>query len=150
MTEREKQNAELIERAQGIKFRDDIHKQNYLDTLPFLPYVYDQGEYAAALYLLFLDEKLREHAAEVFDFEDWQIIPESIGEKWQTSTSLKTARLMLNLWNGTDRDPSSAEDGKETGSYYSPLNIFGSEYAEYYVEALKIRLPHRFGMDMYH
>lgn len=125
-----------------ISFRDDTHEELFTNWCEEL-HIEEDPEYLAALYLLAMDEVVRNHAREVFDFENLCIIPDSINRDWQTGTSSKTTRLIFNLYNyGIHEDTSSEGEPVEGSSYsYTPAIIFASSYAPYYVQALKIRYP---------
>lgn len=102
--------------------------------------------YYPVLYLLSLDEVLRNHALSVFDFEEGKIIPEGLNCPWQTGTSLKTTRLLFSLWNGYASDGEMYTDAEGyqrplPSNYYAPDEIFSCSYAPYYCEALRLRFP---------
>ena len=124
-------------------YRDDYHKKLFCKLVTDFnhnkngqkPLYFNPDEYAAAFYLMSMDVIVREHLSQVFNFMDYVIIPDCLSDDWQTSTSSKTCRLMFNLWNGFDEVRTD------------PLNIFASDYAPYYVQALKLRLPMYFSDD---
>lgn len=88
----------------------------------------------ALAYLLALDEVLREHVPDVFDFEADCIKPDALRRAWQTGTSICTTRLAFNVWNGF------AGDDEDDASNYTPEQIFSRrEYAPYYWQAIRIR-----------
>ena len=128
--------------AGAILFRDDMHEELYTNWCEEL-HIKEDPEYLAALYLLAMDEVVRNHAREVFDFENLCIIPDSINRDWQTGTSSKTTRLIFNLYNYSIHEDTSSEGEPVEGSGYSytPAVIFASSYASYYVQALKLRYP---------
>lgn len=115
----------------NINFLDDRHEILY-NTLCGRMKSQDCYHLAMA-YLLTLDSELRKHYLDVFDFENDGIIPEALEQGWQTSTSAKTTRLAFNLWNGY-----CYESGVPDKSY-TPEEIFCSEYAAFYWQAIKIR-----------
>lgn len=92
----------------------------------------------SAAYLLGLDKVLREHASDVFDFEDDSIIIDGLHKGFQTSSSSRTTRLLFNLWNGYAGDE---EDKSDNPCEYSVATVFGygSEYEPYYWQAIKLR-----------
>lgn len=118
----------------GILFIDQEHQQLFFALCALMEQVNYLDEYhQAAAYLLSMDKVCRTHYKNLFDFEGDRIKPEGIAEEWQTSTSLRTTRLMFNLWNGhTD---------EAEGEKYTPYNIFDCSYAPYYWQALKLRYP---------
>ena len=79
-------------------YYDDLHKE-YFERFTEKLSVLDPFTKSAA-YLLSLDTVLREHVNSVFDFDDLKIKPSSLTESYQTGTSLKTTRLLFNLWTG--------------------------------------------------
>lgn len=112
-------------------FRDDTHERLYHEFLNRLPWV--ECYQRSVCYLIALDTELRKHPDDVFNFEEGNgcIIPEGLTKGWQTGTSVRTTRLLFNLWNGYT-DPENASD-------YTPESLFYSEYADFYYEAIKIR-----------
>lgn len=83
----------------------------------------------------------------VFDFDLRHIKHEAIFEGWQTSSTLKTTRLLYNLWNGTSYDV-AAENPNETSCYYTVDEIFSNyEYAPWIMEAVRIRFEWDVGSD---
>lgn len=61
---------------------------------------------------------------------------------WQTGTSYKTTRLLMNLWNGWRYD-SYTDDPEENSASadYVVDEIFTCSYAPYYWEAIRLRFP---------
>lgn len=100
--------------------------------------------HTAAAYLLGVDNAIRDHFRDVFDFEEDAIRPEALDAAWQTSTSKRTTRLLYNLWNGwtTDGETYTDENGDEQelpSSGYSVDSIFCGSLGRYYYEAVKMR-----------
>lgn len=103
-------------------------------------------------YLLALDTVTRNHVNEIFNFEEDCIRPDALSEPWQTDTSRKTTRLAFNLWNGCCCDGETYTDSEGytrdlPSRYFAVDDIFSSEYAPYYWQALKIRFPESCGKD---
>lgn len=117
-------------------FRNTEHENKYRQ---FFSQMKSRDEYRQMVaYLLSLDTVLADHAEDVFNFSEDCIIPESaLKHGWQTGTSRKTTRLLLNLWNGWCDDEGEGEE-RSTPSEYTPYNIFSCEYGSYYFEAIKI------------
>lgn len=116
-------------------FRNEKHKQDYEH---FLSQMRKSDCYHNAVaYLLALDVVLIAHVTDVFDFdEDW-IKPETaLANGWQTSTSRRTTRLLMNLWNGW-----CCECDDTPSPNYAVDEIFCCSYAPYYWEAVKLRYP---------
>lgn len=122
-----------------ITFKDKEHRELFEKICGKFTGQLDPYHLATA-YLLSLDRVIRPHINRVFDFDEDVIKPESLRESWQTSTSLKTSRLLFNLWNGYDSEgePISEETPSQ---YYSPEHIFACSYAPYYWQAIKLRYP---------
>lgn len=124
-----------------MKFRNEKHEKDYKK---FLAKMKRNDEYHRAVaYLLALDVVVVNNAADVFDFAEDGIKPETaLHHGWQTGTSRKTTRLLMNLWNGCTSD--YEEDEGEipvVSSRYAVDNIFDCSYAPYYWEAIKLRFP---------
>lgn len=133
-----------------IKFMDELHEEKFASIGERMKHL-DEYHKAAA-YLLALDVVCREHINDLFDFDEDIIKPEGLNKDWQTSTSRKTTRLLLNLWNGcsSDGEKGKDEDGYEVelpSQHYAPDNIFNCSYAPYYFEAIRIRFPIFFDAD---
>ena len=125
--------------GQPIKFRDEEHESNYNFILDMMPY--SDIERKALAYLFALDTVCFEHIRELYDFEGDSIKPYTLDKAWQTGTSCKTTRLAFNLYNSFCSD--RFENDMPSISF-TPVELFCSEYAEYYVEALRIRFPEFF------
>lgn len=118
---------------EGLIFANKEHEDNFrrfsarMSTLD----VY----HLSAAYLLGLDKVLRTHAEAVFDFSDDRIVLDGLNKGFQTSSSIRTTRLLFNLWNNYTGEE------EENPREYSVANIFGygSEYEPYYWQAIKLR-----------
>lgn len=127
-----------------MKFKDDTHEELYKYICNRM-LTLDECHRAVA-YLLSLDEILRGHIDEIFNFAEDCIRREELHASYQTGNSAKTTRLLFNLWNCTTTDGGVYYDAydikKELPSmYYSPACIFDTALAPYYVEAMKLRYP---------
>lgn len=103
-------------------------------------------ERVALAYLLALNTDCRNHINDLYDFEERIILVEGLEKAWQTHTSLKTARLAFNLYNGYcyDSQTYKGSDGQERdlpSEYYSPAHLFACSYAPYFWQVIKIRYP---------
>ncbi len=117
-----------------IKFISEEHKNKYYALLEKMN-IKDVYHRTFA-YLVTLDSVCREHINELYDFYDCCIDTRALPKGWQTSTSLRTTLLAFNLYTGhTNWCPHEYID------QCTPANIFVSEYAEYYWEAIKLRYP---------
>lgn len=110
-----------------IEFRNIEHEKKFYGILQIMKS--NDCYHQAVAYLISLDTVCRQHIADMFDFSEDIIKPESLNQPWQTGTSKKTTRLMFNLWN-------SFSDEQTT-----PENIFACSYAPYYWQAIKLRYP---------
>ena len=117
----------------NIKFASDAHKSFYEDMLSRCR---KQDSYHRALfYLLGLTDDTRRHYHDLFCLDKDMIIPEGLCAGWQTGGSIRICRLALNLWNGYIEE-------SECG--FTPDDLFCCEFAEYFVEGLKLRYPEFF------
>lgn len=129
---------------ENLKWADEEHEYYYLLFCRRMEYL-DEYHQAVA-YLLALDENIRNHVSDVFDFDRDVIILEGIDMPWQTGTSKKVTRLAFNLWDGccSDGEKYISGDGYELelpSAYYTPSSIFCCYYAPYFWEAIKLRYP---------
>ena len=129
---------------ENLKWADEEHEYYYSLFCSRMEYL-DEYHRAVA-YLLALDENIRNHVSDVFDFDRDVIILEGIDMSWQTGTSKKVTRLAFNLWDGccSDGEKYISEEGYELelpSAYYTPSSIFCCNYAPYFWEAIKLRYP---------
>lgn len=113
------------------------HKENYLKILEEMRSIDEYHKSTA--YLIALDNELIHHLNDVFDLDQDVIKHTALSQPWQTGTSIKTTRLLFNLWNSFMYD--STEDFTEDilSRHYSIDEIFSSCLALYYFEAVKLR-----------
>ncbi|MDE5621307.1 MAG: hypothetical protein K2I80_12475 [Ruminococcus sp.] len=124
-----------------MKFKNEYHKTLFWVIMQKM--TRDDGYHKAIAYLIALDDVCKDHVEEIYDFKKRCIMPDCLKKSWQTGTSLKTTRLAFNLFTGHINwcpDFMKAE--------CTPENIFRSEYAPYYWEAIKIRYPEYTGENM--
>ena len=93
-----------------MNFRDLSHKERYLNLLSKMRT--NDAYHRSAAYLMALADL---PADAVFDFRLSHIRHEAILDGWQTSSTLKTTRLLFNLWNGTSCDL-AADNPEDTAS----------------------------------
>ncbi len=113
------------------------HKENYLKLLEEMR---NKDEcHKSTAYLIALDNDLMHHLNDVFDLDQDVIKHTALSQPWQTGTSIKTTRLLFNLWNSFMYE--STEDFTEDilSRHYSIDEIFSSCLALYYFEAIKLR-----------
>lgn len=114
-------------------FNDKKHETLYSELCSRMKYL--DCYHRSVAYLLALDNVVREHISDVFDFQEDIIIRSAFRHGWQTGTSRCTVSLMFNLWNGyTGESPEDANgftvDSIFSGSY---------SYAPFYWQAIKLR-----------
>lgn len=115
-------------------FRNKEHETKYLEICKKMKSVDCYRKTTA--YLIACDSVCSEHIKDLYDFNENRIKLSGLNKGWQTGTSKKTTRLIFNLWNDWCYDDEEAE---EPSRYYTPSEIFNSEYVEYYFQAIKIR-----------
>lgn len=114
-----------------MKFKDNEHKAFYYKMMKQSPV---QDSYHKSLYFtLGIDKDCREHINDLFINEDDSINTNGIRKSWQTNGSLQATLLAFNLWNGY----TYTKDKKAS----TPYELFASEYAEYFMEAIRLRYP---------
>lgn len=120
-----------------MKFRNEEHENAYYTLLKKMGVADGKDVYRQALsYLLTLDTVCSKHITQLYNFEERCIDVTALEQGWQTGTSQKTTRLAFNLFTGH-----TAWCPDEDVSQCSVAEIFCSEYAPYYWEAIKIRYP---------
>lgn len=121
-----------------IKFYDEQHEKLYKEILGRMKS--KDCYHQSAAYLLSLDNDCFRHIRDIFDFEDDCVKLDSVNKSWQTGSSGRTTRLLLNLWNGYCY--SEDEDGNDVvDRRYVVDDIFCCLYAPYFYEAIKLRYP---------
>ena len=126
----------------AIKFRNEEHENRYYEILARMGST--DSYHRAAAYLLALDTDCYKHIESLYDFAEHGIKPwGALNQAWQTGTSVKTCRLIFNLWNTRcyDIDEENREI-KESARKYTVDEIFSSKLAFWYFEAVKLRYPH--------
>lgn len=122
-----------------ILFYDQTHETEYTELLNSMK---SKDEYhKAAAYLLTLDRVIREHVKDVFDIDKDIIIHAALCKAWQTGTSMKTTRLLFNLWNSFIYESTEDFENDVISKYYAVDEILNCNYMPYYVQALKLRFP---------
>lgn len=127
-----------------MRFYDDTQETLFFEILAKMNHT--DCYHAAVAYLISLDNVCRDHIDRLYDFSTDCIKPEALQEGWQTGTSMKTTRLMFNLWNGCCSDGETYTDKKGyekdlPSSRFAVDEIFCCAYAPYYYEAVKLRYP---------
>lgn len=128
-----------MENSEGV-YRDKQHREFYIH---YLSKCRCQDTYHGALvYCLGIDENVRKHIYDVYDFGSGCIKTECLHHGWQTANSRKTVRLAINLY--TDRAASIYDYDNQDGQLrecrcYSVSEIMCCDYVRYFMEAVKIR-----------
>lgn len=127
-------------------FKDNKHENAFYQILDKMKLSSSDPERVALAYLLALNEDCCKHISDLYDFEEKIILVEGLDKAWQTHTSLKTARMAFNLYNGYCYDNKTYidSDGYETdlpSVYYSPVHLFACGDAPYFWQAIKLRYP---------
>jgi len=118
-----------------INFKDKNHEIRYFEILSKMKYT--DCYHRSAAYLIALANLVPN---DVFNFEEDLIIPDGLTKGWQTSSTLRATRLMLNLWNGWAHEDETTETNTTASPLYTVYNIFYDyEYAPYFYEAIRIR-----------
>lgn len=113
------------------------HKENYFKLLEKMR---STDEYhKSTAYLIALDNELTAHLNDVFDLDQDVIKHTALNQPWQTGTSIKTTRLLFNLWNSFMYESTEDFENDVISRYYSIDEIFSSCLALYYFEAIKLR-----------
>lgn len=126
----------------AIKFMNEEHEKRYYAVLERMGKT--DTEHRAVAYLLALDNECYKHKESLFDFVEDGIKPWGVFNlPWQTGTSVKTSRLIFNLWNTRYYDlEDDNREIKESAWKYTPNEIFSSSLARWYFEAIKLLYPH--------
>lgn len=128
-------------------FKNSDHESNYKKFCDKMQYL--DCYHRMAAYLLALDTVCSSHAACLFNFQRDEINPCALNEHWQTGNSLKTTRLLFNLWNGIVTDGFEDDDGSNSlhPTFWTPSEIFSGELGFFYLEAVRIRFDMPQGAD---
>lgn len=132
-----KKEPEFIDRAH----EDFYHK--------YMKKVKDDVYHRSLFYALGINEDIRKHIDEVYDFQENFIIPDAVHKGWQTSGSLRATRIAFNLYaNSVPEDYEESDETLEavikeanTISKYTVEKIFDSPYAPFFWQAIQLRYP---------
>lgn len=124
----------------AIIYRNKQHKDFYIHHLNKCRC---QDTYHMALiYCLGIDENARKHIDDIYDFVTGCIKTECLHKAWQTSSSMRTIRLAINLytdWTASVYDYDNQAWQLEECKCYSVSEIMCCDYMKYFIEAIKIR-----------
>ena len=129
-----------------LMFIDKRHESFYLDQMKK---VKDDVYHRALFYALGINEDIRQHIDEIYDFQDQLIIPDAVNRAWQTSGSLKATRIAFNLYANcvpegdveTVETLNEAVDEANTIAKYTVEEIFDCPYAPFFWQAVQLRYP---------
>lgn len=129
------------ERAE-IAFISVEHEKFYYEKLKQVRYT--DVYHKSICYCLGINADTRKHIDRIYDFESGLVKPECIFEGWQTSGSLKVVRMAFNLYcNGTPTTDLYKKKDEQIyeQSHYNVEDLFCSEYAPFFWQAIRIRYP---------
>ena len=127
-------------------FKDKKHEEMYKDLCKRIDC--ELRCLHAVVYLLTMDDVLREHIDEVYNFRYNGIRSRSLQAKWQTLSSKKTTRLALNLlfdftavrehFRPCDTIDETGCCEANPGYFYSPAYFFSGYDTPYYLQAVML------------
>ena len=137
------ENAALrAEKQQELIFISKAHKKFYYEKLKEVRC--EDVYHKALVYCIGICNDTRRNADKIYDFKSGLVKPECLHEGWQTSGSVRVVRMAFNLYcNGmpsVDNYRKKDEQLKETACY-SVEELFCSEYAPFFWQAVQIRYP---------
>lgn len=109
----------------------------------------DDTYHRALMYALGIDKATRSNWTDLFDETTQHIKPNGMNAIWQGETSQNVTRLAFQLFSDRpitaiyDSNGDDIQDFKECWKY-SVSDIFNSNYALYFVQAIKLRYPEYF------
>ena len=113
-----------------ITFRSQEHYDFYKSMLKQSPK--EDSYHKGLFYTLGINTDCINHIDDLYDKINDRIKPDGLNKEWQTSGSRDVTLFAFNLWNNFTLD-----DNKEM----TPYNLFASENAPYFMEALKVKYP---------
>jgi len=93
------------------------------------------------LYLIGLTEITRENFHKFYNRDDGSIQPQVLSEPWQTPSTLRLTRLVLNLHSGISSDLDEETGETRNTAAYAVNAIFCCDLAPYFAEAVRLRFP---------
>ena len=129
-------------KKQEILFKNKEHKNFYSSCLSKCRY--QDAYHQALIYCLGMSEDTRRNIKRVYDFKSGNVKPKCLQEGWQTSGSQKIVRIAFNLYcDGTPStyDYEDVDEQIRETRLYSVSDLFCTEDAPYFWQAIKIRYP---------
>ena len=125
-----------------INFRNEEHQEFYNEKMKEVRY--RDCYHEALIYTLGICADTRQQFERIYDLKSGLIKPKCLHEGWQTGSSLKVVRLAFNLY--TDVTPTKdlyrkKDEMLRECNEYSVSNIFCSNVAPYFWQAIQIRYP---------
>jgi len=122
-------------------FISNEHRSFYKKTMA--SGIKDDCHHRALVYALGICDDTRKRFDEMYDKKNRSIIPDAINAGWQTSGSEKATRLAFNLFTDLPATAYNGTGGRdfEECAKYSVSDIFCCEFAQYFVEAIRLRYP---------
>ena len=127
-----------------IVFADEAHERFFYEKVRELPNSRRDSEEIAMIYTLGICDKTRADFSNIVDQRTFQENPLVLFAGWQTSASVKVARLAINLYTGFSQEVKRDDSIEgyhigEDSSDYAVEEIFDCPYAKYFLEAVKLR-----------
>ncbi len=123
-----------------VLFKDSKHKEFYGKKIMEYTKLRMPDSYVKSLvYLLSLTDDTRRNFNGLYDMQQGSIKPEGLRGGWLTGTTKKLCLLAFNLFNGRTQD-----GRKKIAEELVPDELFANEYAEYFMQAIKLRYPQYF------
>lgn len=135
-------DVKVKEEQMGIRFRNNEHEYFFYWMLRECD-CYDVYHQALA-YCLGLEEDVRKHVLEIYDFSNQCVNADCLHDGWITSGSEKIIRLGFNLFcNGTPsvNDIKNGKEKLEECRLYNVEHLFCCSYAFYFWQAIQLRYP---------
>lgn len=93
------------------------------------------------LYLIGLTEITRQNFHAFYNRDDGSIQSQVLSELWQTPSTLRLTRLVLNLHSGISSELDEESGETRNADAYTVAAIFCCELAPYFMEAVRLRFP---------
>ena len=113
-----------------IQFKSKEHKMFYENMMKQCSK--NDSYHRSLFYTLGISQDCRKHIQDLYDVHNDKIVLDGLHQDWQTSGSMRTTLLAINLWNGF-----TLENTVES----TPYDLFQSEDCTFYFEAVKVRYP---------
>ena len=124
-----------------VVFKDEEHKNFYNEKIiEYTKLGRTPDSYSKPLiYLLSLCDDTRRNFDNLYDMQRGSIKPEGLRGGWMTGTTKKICLLAFNLFNGRTQDGRTKVTDELT-----PYNLFATDCAQYFVQAVMLRYPSYF------